>query len=230
MDDVDDSQNAGDDVKYGHLTGPNEHAEHVANRPPQRKTAGQSRKRRRNVIASSPNRAEYESLLRAGWSTYALERYALHRFGERIDQTTFVRYRKKLGIEAPASPWEGVKSEERVDVLRLRNDLIQLQMARIAIDHKHEEQMGKLFGSTKGEIQVLDQLLSSMKTDLQDVGLLPKAGDKLEISAPKAEEAPRHQSLADVFGADPEKVIELARWVHTNRPTGTNGHSGNGQH
>ena len=176
---------------------------------------------RKNVVASSPHREDYDRLMRAGWSSLALERYAAYRYGEDIPASTFRAYKSRKKVSAQVSPpkkWEGVEGDVAVDVLETRAQLIDLQRQRIAIDWEHEKSMKKLFGSTRGEIEVLSRLLSEHKADLQDVGIMPKAGEKIEVTnrnaGPTAEEAPRAQSLADLIGASPESEMALARVLH----------------
>lgn len=195
---------------------------------------GRSRARR-NVIGRSPNREEYERLLVGGWSSFALERYAAHRYGEEIPASTFRAYKARKGLAAEVSTLaKNADTDSMIDVIALRADMIRLQQSRIAIDVQHEQQMTKLFGSTKGEIALLDAMLSSHKADLQDLGLMPKAGDMLTIRTPgpTPESAPRKRTLADLLGQPEmttEQGIEVAKVLHLVSKAGSNGHAnGNG--
>lgn len=177
---------------------------------------GGRHRRRRNVVGGSPHREEYERLLRAGWSSLALERYALHRYGEDIPASTFRTYKKRKGIEAPQS--FGLDEVEAVDVLSSRAELIRLQKERIGIDVEHERSMGKLFGSTAREIEVLGRLLTEHKVDLQDVGLLPRAGEEITVHRTGPQESdevlPKSRSLSEALGIDPSQEIDAARALH----------------
>lgn len=144
----------------------------------------------------------------------------MYRYGEDVPASTIRTYRNRLGIKIePTFSVERVDPEAMIDPLRSRAELIQLQQARIRIDVKHEQDMGKLFGSTKAEIRELANLLTEHKSDLQDMGLFPKAGEKLEITHPdqvgSGSLVPRMQTLGELFGTDDDaQVISMARKLH----------------
>ena len=189
--------------------------------PPEPPTQRRSRARR-NVIGRSSNRDEYVRLMENGWSSLTLERYAAYRYGEEIPASTFRTYRSKheIVVKNGVKPMKGVEPDQVVDVIGKRAELIRLQEARIAIDVQHETMMAKLFGSTRGEIATLNALLDSHKADLQDLGLLPKAGEKITINdgrQPTAADAPKARTLGDLLGApgaDPAMQSALARSLH----------------
>ena len=195
--------------------------------------SGRSRARR-NVIGASKHRDEYVRLMEAGWSSLTLERYALHRYGEEIPASTFRTYKAKKKIETRVTAWKQgekvIDREAALDVITRRAELIELQEARIAIDVKHEQQMQKLFGSTRGEIQTLNALLDAHKTDLQDLGLLPKAGEHLTIDGPARqptpEDAPKARRLSDLIGVEEEQEMQAARLLHLQVKAASNGHAG----
>lgn len=170
------------------------------------------------MVGSSSNRDEYVRLMEAGWSSLALERYAAYRYGEDIPSKTLREYRLKHGIERKVKPFERVDADQVVDVVGARAELIRLQQARISIDWTHEQAMSKLFTSSRAEIALLSVLLSDHKADLQDLGVMPKAGEKVEIIAtPSATEIPRALTLGALFGmpdADHAAVAGLARSLH----------------
>ena len=181
--------------------------------------AGRSR-RRRNVVGSSPHREEYVRLMQAGWSSLALERYAAYRYGEDVPSRTFREYKTKHAIEAKVRPFEKVDPDQVVDVIGARAELIRLQQERIAVDWKHEQSMGKLFQSTRSEVQTLNALLDAHKDDLQAIGVMPVVGQKIEIEStekPSAQNSPRATSLAAALGqaaADPADEMAAARVLH----------------
>lgn len=193
------------------------------------------------MIGGSPHRDEYVRLMEAGWSSMALERYARHRYGEDVPAATFRTYKRRAKIVTDVSKFgEIVDPEKMIDVLRTRSELVQLQMERIRIDHDHERTMGKLFGSTSREIDLLAKLLDQSKADQQDLGLFPKAGETLHVDLPRpsGETAPRHRSLAEALGieetqqADVAKVLHLAlarkELPHSNGSSNGQKHAGNG--
>lgn len=190
---------------------------------PEAANSGRSRGRR-NVIGASPHREDYERLIRNGWDSLSLERYASYRYGEDIPASTFRTYksRKKMSsqVKAPEGAWGQIEVEGLPDVLKIRAEMIELQRRRIAVDWTHEQSMSKLFGSTKGELAALGQMLDAMKADLQDVGIMSKAGEKIEVTQgmglPSAEAgAPRQLSLGALIGSDdPEAVHQMARVLH----------------
>lgn len=194
---------------------------------------GRSRARR-NVIGRSAHRDEYVRLMKAGWSSLTLERYALYRYGEEIPASTFRTYKARQKIEAIPAPWakeaEAVlDADAAVDVITTRAQLIALQRDRIAIDVKHERDMTKLFGSTRAEIAALNSLLDAHKADLQDLGLFPKAGERLTIETPDrptAADAPKAQTLGALIGSSDEgEEMEAAKVVHLAMKAASNGHA-----
>jgi hypothetical protein len=178
---------------------------------------GRSR-RRRNVIGSSPHRDEYVRLLKAGWSSLALERYAAFRYGEDIPAQTFRGYRARLKKQGEqVEPYKKVEVDQTIDVIGERANLIRLQRERIKIDWEHEQSMKKLFSSLSREITVLNSLLDSHKADLQDVGVLPKSPDEIRVTTRQEQQAqaPRWMTLGEIVGGlDKETEADLARSLH----------------
>jgi hypothetical protein len=134
---------------------------------------------RKNVIGHSIHRDEYVTLMRNGWSSMAISRFAMFRHGEDIPDRTIRLYRKKLGLSSTRSAMQDqeVDPEAIVDILKERTELIHLQKARIAIDTAHERTMNKLFSGTRHEIAALNSLITATKEDMQDFGLFPKLGE-----------------------------------------------------
>jgi hypothetical protein len=193
-------------------------------------TRGRNRK---NVIASSPHKNEYKKLLTAGWSSLAVERYAMFRYGEDIPAATIRAYRKSMRLQvtkSPLRPAKDVDPEQVIDVVLEQGELIRLQQARIAIDVKHEESMSKLFGGTRMEIRELSTLLKEYKETLQDLGLHPVRGVKLDLTGRmhpgeqpgppddgRTRFAPKVRTLGQLFEGgtvSPEQEIQLARMLH----------------
>ena len=176
-------------------------------------------RRRRNVVGNSAHVEEYRRLMEAGWSSFALERYAIHRYGEDIPASTFRSYKSRAKIAVPAHKFGDVVTPDNLtDIVGMRATLIQMQLARIGIDFEHEESMKKLFSGTGREIKLLDELLGSYKQDLQDLGAFPKAGELLRIqsesSGPSAAEAPKAKSLADALGIPEGDEPGMAKLLH----------------
>lgn len=175
----------------------------------------QSRPRSRDLVSRSSHAEEYERLLRNGWSSTSLERYAAHRFGEQISSASFRRFRARKKITVTPSPFAKVAVEDALDVVAGRAELIQLQRERIGIDVEHERSMNKLFGSTRGELRLLGDLLTEHLADLQALGLMPRAGDKLEITAgPAPGEAPKTLTLGELLGTTDGETTGMARVLH----------------
>lgn len=210
------------------------------------------RHRAKNIIAKSPHKDVYRKLLENGWSSLALERFALITYGEDIPSRTFRTYRKSMNLTVTkrvAAPEEDLDPEALVDVLAERSELIRLQKARLAIDVGHEVKMGKLFSTTRGEIDMLNRMLDSYKGDLQDLGAFPKLGEvhRVQIGgnagtgdpdedgqvtgAMNATYAARRalpaKNLADLLSTTPDVERQMARMLHDALPS-MNGHS-NGQ-
>lgn len=154
-------------------------------------------------------------LLKAGWSSLSIERYAAFRWGEDIPASTLRSYKRRHRIKAVPSTWGDAEQDDAIDVVGKRAELIRLQEQRVNIDFKHEEAMGKLFGSNAREIELLSKLLSDHKADLQDLGVLPRAGETVTIAreGPSFVEAPRARSLQELLG-DAVEERELALVLH----------------
>jgi hypothetical protein len=176
-------------------------------------------------------------MIEAGWTSESIERYAAFRYGEDVPAATVRTYKRRHQIQVVEGPYERLKADETVDVISARVELIRLQQERIGIDVKHERQMSKLFGATKGEIALLAQLLTEHKGDLQDLGLMPKAGQKIEVSGKVESEqsvvsgtAPRYGSLGEALGiaVGGEDEADLARVLHLRDKQARNGYGSNG--
>lgn len=152
-------------------------------------------------------------LMEAGWTSFALERYASYRYGETIAAGSFRSYKARKKIETKPSILLGSKpvpaGESNVDVMGAREELVLLQMKRIAIDASHEEGMTKLFGTTGKEIDLLSRLLDKVKEDQRDYGILPQVPTAVEISGSLQQQAvvreeeqavPKHRTLGAVLG------------------------------
>jgi hypothetical protein len=191
-----------------------------------KRRARNSSSSRKSVLNQSPHLEEYIELMRGGWSSFALERYASYRYGEKIAAATF-RTRKSRML-AQKTDWvtpdhlTGKSNkpitdiEHRVDVLKTRHQLAVLQMQRISLDVKTELDLGKLFSSTKGEMDLLNTILDKIKQDEEDFGLREKVADKTQVTVADlpATVAPRHDSLAAALGAgglDQAQLIHVAR-------------------
>lgn len=182
---------------------------------------------RKSVLNSSPHKEEYLRLMSEGWSSGALERYAAYRYGETITASAFRTIKSRIKSQKP--DWlkpeqltgknRGAITEDgdhRVDVMKIRHQLAVLQMQRISTDVKTELDLGKLFSSTKGEIELLNVLLDRIKTDEEDYGLRAPIAQQQEVTVRDlpATVAPRHQTLADALGAgglDRAQLISVAR-------------------
>lgn len=164
-------------------------------------------RRRRNVIGGSPHRDEYVRLMKAGWSSATLERYAAWRNGEDIPASTFRQYKKrqKLDVQTSRLLNSSFDTDAIPDVLTKRQELIALQTERLAIDAQHERDMRKLFGTTKAEIAMLNTLLNEMRQDLVDAGVM---GENRAESIPEVD-LPMHRTLGDVFQGDESEVAEV---------------------
>lgn len=166
-----------------------------------------------NGITTSPHRKEYERLLKAGWTAPTLSRFAAHRYGEKISPEAIRKYRSRHRIDPPKQSW-GTAPDDTVDVFGTRASLIRLQLSRIAIDAEHERNMKKLFASTRAEIDTLNRLIESHKQDLQDMGMLPKTPEDVQITHKQAQDAPKAASLAEVFDTDELAAQDLAKVIH----------------
>jgi hypothetical protein len=170
------------------------------------------------VVGNSEHRDEYVRLMRAGWTSLSLEAYARYRYAEDIPASTFRSYKARQKIEVKQSGLlsQVMDVDEAPDVIAVRQELIALQIGRIGIDVKHERDMSKLFSTTRGEIALLNSLLTDLKTDLQDAGLMGQAtrGEDAVQPAQDGGVIPRAATLGDLMGLAPENQTEAARLLH----------------
>lgn len=184
---------------------------------------------RRNVIGSSVHREDYVGLMRAGWSSEAISRYAGYRFGEDIPASTIRHYRNRNKVRAATAPafpglqqgQPGTDPEKRLDVMGLRAEAIQLQLARIRVEVAAEQGAARLLPTVRDELRLLNTLLNDHKADQQDWGLAPKAGDRVDplpaalpgVPSPAAAGAPKFQTIGEMFGvpdgSDAEREIAV---------------------
>lgn len=197
------------------------------------------KKRTSNAIGRSPNREEYANLMQAGWSSVALERYALWRYGEEIKASAFRTYRRRHGWQVQTATFNGDRDldpDVLLDLVHERAELIRLQKFRISVDVRLERNMNKLLSTTKGEIELLSRMLDQSKRDLQDLGLFPQAGVKIDIHGrvgglePSMDDGrnrftPPAASLGELLGQmGPEEEMRMARMINDMLPgPGVNG-------
>lgn len=161
------------------------------------------RKRRGSVISQSPHYDEYASMMKAGYSSPALELYAQWRFGETIAASTFRSYRAKkkwpAGQSVPAreirpaghptapdpvedetSPAEQPNDtqpdpthDHPLDILAKRTDITRLQEARVAAAFRREIVSGVSDPNLRMEIGLLRKLYEDVRDDLQLIGWMP---------------------------------------------------------
>lgn len=170
------------------------------------------RKKKISPFNQSPYREDYVRLIKAGWSSASLERYAKYRYDEKIPASTFRNHMAR--IEKSQDPGNPLKITGKdatslqgteIDVMGVRQQLIGLQIQRLSVDVKHEFDMNKLFGSTRAEMQLLSTLLNEAKQDQKDYGVIAHdpAEDLPEVPQPEASNSPRHSSLGSLLGVGP---------------------------
>lgn len=179
------------------------------------------RKKKISPFNQSPYKDDYVRLIKAGWSSTSLERYAAYRYDEEIPASTFRNHMARIEKQPDAGNGLAVtgKNSEKltgteIDVMGVRQQLIMLQIQRLAVDSSHEFQMNKLFTSTREEIKLLGQLLNESKADMKDFGVL--AHDPEDQKAPTGAQdgpvVPRHKSMAELLGVtDPADVLGVVQ-------------------
>jgi len=190
--------------------------------------------------------SEHEELIRrliaAGWTSVAISLYMQVRYGYELHDSTIRVYRLKeqesikkewpdleLASRQEVFKEKAVHDDGLVDVIGKLQMLIRLQEQRIVIDVKHEEQMGKLFGSTRQELKVMGELLQQYHETLQDWGIVPKAGEEVRVRIGMEEQQESNVMLVDVIDEeDLDSVIEFGRLVaaKSKQLPSPNGHEG----
>lgn len=188
----------------------------------------------------------HEPLIRrfiaAGWSSVAISLYMMSRFGYEVHDSTIRVYRlaEKDSIREEWPELEAAQvqtvfkekvlnADDAIDVLGRLASIIRLQEARIMIDVTHEEQMGKLFGSTKHEIKVYGDMLRQYHEAMQDWGIVPRAGAEITVRFGLDEPEVQPVMLIDVIEEeDVETAAQFGRLVASKAKMlgngSTNGH------
>jgi hypothetical protein len=152
---------------------------------------------RRSLVDTSEHREEIEYfLIEARWGTRTLAKYLELRYDVKISPSTLrtwrsrrIRQLREQGRlpshwdepeENPESAPARVRRMLNIpveipDVLARRIMLANMQEARIAIDLTHELSMGKLFNTQVKEIDMLNRLWTSIREDMQELGLFPRS-------------------------------------------------------
>jgi hypothetical protein len=179
------------------------------------------RKKKISPFNQSPYKDDYVRLIKAGWSSTSLERYAAYRYDEQIPASTFRNHMARIERAAGTDGSLAVTGKDKekltgteIDVMGVRQQLIMLQIQRLAVDSSHEFQMNKLFTSTREEIKLLGQLLNEAKLDQKDYGLLAHDPEdqKAPTGAQDGQVVPRHKSFGDLLGvSDPEAVLGMVQ-------------------
>lgn len=178
------------------------------------------RKKKISPFNQSPYREDYVRLIKAGWSSVSLERYAKHRYKEEIPASTFRNHMARIEKTADPSNRLAIKGRDEnqlsgaeIDVMGVRQQLIVLQVERLNVDTKHEFQMSKLFTSTREEMKLLSTLLSEARQDQLDFGVIAatKEDELPPVPVPDASNAPKHATLGALLGVgDGEDLLAAA--------------------
>ena len=182
-------------------------------------------------------------LIEQGWGTKSLARYLELRYDEVIPPSSLRtwRGRKLKALEAAGKLPERWKTpgpdasdidrrihavktipDELPDVLTRRIQLAQMQEARLMIDHQHEVAMGKLFSGQVKEIDMLNRLWDSIKSDMQDLGMFPKVdsgspsvtvntGNQVAVMSGGASQQAGTTTLLERLGMPREAIKDAAR-------------------
>ena len=171
-----------------------------------------ARKKKISPFNQSPYRDDYVRLIEAGWSSVSLERYAKYRYKEEIPASTFRNHMRRIEKKADPNARLAITGKDanhlagtEVDVMGVRQQLIVLQIQRLAVDSSHEFTMNKLFTSTREEMKLLSTLLNEAKADQLDYGVRtgPIKDELPDVPQPDAGNSPQHTTLAGLLGVNP---------------------------
>lgn len=189
------------------------------------------RKKPLSPFNQSPYREDYVRLIRAGWSSVSLERYAKYRYKEEIPASTFRNHMRKIQKDETSQITRVTGknntdlSGTEIDVMQVRQSLIALQIQRLSVDVTHEFQMSKLFTSTREEMKLLSNLLNEAKADQKDFGVLAPADTDEAPAVPAADDsnAPKYQTFGQMLGLQPgqdekDLVEQLAKVIPIGSP------------
>jgi len=200
---------------------------------------------RRSQIDASPHKSEIEHLLiDLRWGSRTVAKYLETKYGEVIPDSSMRTWRQrrlrtlerqgkvpKIWREAPPESDNSARAQvlrhltpedTLPDVLTRRIALARLQEARVRLDAEHEFAMGKQFASQGREIDLLNRIYDSIKTDMQELGMLPtlekqpetqvtvhaQGGHAAAIAAP----VPADRTVEQLtHGIDPSTLSEAGR-------------------
>lgn len=104
--------------------------------------------------------------------------------------------------------------EEGIDELKEMEKLYRLQMERISIDCKNEQNIKKLMPTMTQEIRVARELLAGIADLKMDLGLTTRAGEKVDVNVNVTTDVGRYgKKSVETVMADPErrrKVLNVA--------------------
>lgn len=147
------------------------------------------------MVDKSSHKGEIEHLLiDLRWGSRTVAKYLETKYGEAIPDSTLRTWRqRRLAVlerhgkvpdiwKDPTDPSTArgrvqsmlMPTDELPDIVTRRLALARLQEERIRIDAEHEVSMGKLFTSNAKEIELLNKIYSDIKTDMQELGVLPQ--------------------------------------------------------
>lgn len=181
------------------------------------------------ILARSPHQEEYRRLMKAGWTSFALERYADYRYGEKIASSTFRNFKARKLARDPK--WLDVTYltdkdgqqiiakgvEVDLDVMGVRQQLLHLQLQRISIDVAEELGDRKLKDGTAKELRLAMDMLDKVREDQVQYGILPATASvtRFTIDDLPADVAPRHSTLGDALGVGSVPPMDLAKAART---------------
>ena len=180
----------------------------------------QPKQRRNHVIASSPNCEEYVELMRNGWTSTRLEQYALVRYGEVIPAGTFrtFKHRRKI-VEYRNDPVSEKLSQLAKDNLQdptaLRSELASWLREVVAIQVT-QAQTGRIPRDLKATALAYNQILNDVKQDQQDIGIMGKAGENIQLHVSQQSETNHRVTIQELVGDDPHAQMAMAKTIMGN--------------
>lgn len=173
-----------------------------------------------------------ERCIASGWSSGAISLYMANRFGYQLDDSTIRRHKSEywneIAAKYPDLVHQGeqrvfveqhIEKDEFVDHVGLLGSTIRLQRERIEMDLRLEQQFAKLMPAMRLEIELLSKLLMNYHEVLQDFGVVPKAGENVNVNLGPSWSSQPSVPLIDLFDDETKlKMIENARLINEHAP------------
>lgn len=154
--------------------------------PPKRKQRPRKDRGTRSCVAKSPHLSEIVAWLKAGWASGTVSRELRDRYGEKISESSLLRYRREYVPYTERIParmrdrlFRGLDC--KIDAIQELTNQIAIQEQRISRSIDIEESLKVGLPETNRQIELRHRMLVDLVRILQETGQLPLARQELKL-------------------------------------------------